>query len=109
VRIVSITRRPAARNATGLGDVDHAVGDVGDLGFAGAVREANIGLHAARRKIGVSSGYSDAHAVEEVFGALDLESSATATTILTGLEVAFQYLSPRLWTSLAVRRPSRDR
>ena len=37
-----------AQGATGLGDVDDAVGDVGDLRLAGAVRQADVGGDALR-------------------------------------------------------------
>ena len=32
-----------SQRAPCFGDVDHAVGDVGNLGFTGAIRQANIG------------------------------------------------------------------
>ena len=51
-------QRPA-----GLGDLDHAVGDVGHLGLGGAVGERDLGRRrpcAARARL-VSSGYSVAH------------------------------------------------
>ena len=35
-----------AQRAAGFGDVDYAVGDVGNLGLAGAVREPDVGFDA---------------------------------------------------------------
>ena len=49
-----------AQRAPGLGDVDHAVGDVGDLGLAGAVRQPHVGVDAALGEEAlVISGYSE--------------------------------------------------
>ncbi len=33
--------------ATGFGEIHDAIGDVGNLGFAGPIREANVGFDAA--------------------------------------------------------------
>ena len=54
-------RRPGGpQRPAGLGDVDDAVGDVGDLGLAGAVGQPDVGLDALGREVaaGSSSGYS---------------------------------------------------
>ena len=39
-----------AQRPAGLGDVDDAVGDVGDLRLAGAVRQPDVGVDALRRE-----------------------------------------------------------
>ena len=50
-RIVSMILSPAARRARpGLGDLDDAVDDVGDLGLGGAVGEADVGVDALARR-----------------------------------------------------------
>ena len=77
-----------------LGDLDHAVGDVGDLGLARPVAQPDIGGRCRdRRSSGrVSSGYSvdtrtpAGSSLTDVTG----ESSATATTSLIGSDVAFE-------------------
>ena len=58
-----------AQRATGLGDVDDGVGDLGDLRLGGAVRQRDLGLHAvlleeAARQLRILG--VDAHAVGEI-------------------------------------------
>ena len=80
-------QRPA-----GLGDLDHGVGDLGDLGLGGAVGQHDLGLDpvGGSRKRRVSSGYSVDTRTPAGRSATDWagESSPTASTTLIGRAVA---------------------
>ncbi len=94
------------QRTAGLGDLDDAVGDVGDLRLGRPVRQAHVGVDAMigeepLGELGVLG--LDAHAVREVLDRVAGLSPATATTSLIGLLVALEYFSsPRLSTTLPV-------
>ena len=85
-------RRPAARKRpTGLGDVDDAVGDVGDLRLGRAVRQPHVGVDALGCEVaGGQLGYSLVTRTPWGRSATHFagESSATAATTITGFDVA---------------------
>ena len=78
----------------GLGDLDDAVGDVGDLGLARAVPEAHVGLDTLVGE--VPSGRAAGYSVDTRTPLGSLRHSPpgsrrpTATTTRTGLDVAFE-------------------
>ena len=91
--IVSRTLRPAAQRATGLGDLDDRVGDLGDLRLGRAVRERDLGIDAGLgeepagelRVLGLHP-----HPVGRSFTDSAGLSPATASTIRIGRAVAFE-------------------